>query len=237
MKIKGKSYKPIGNGLGYCVSGSLFKKKVFYFKGYPQNPYEDCEIIELKHADPKSFISDTVMGEGRDKNNNYYQGKIVKKGKGIKLNQDWEFVPNKGIKCQSVALFFKSKRSEICSLMGNEQEFNFALLENEDSYKEFQNSDTWIKLFYDKSDELKEIEFLQGKLRIKDISMIGEGKNVFQLMRELEGLGFNLIRKENNYWLDAKNKFTISSSEDMGGDSTECVYLYNAYDINHLIDE
>jgi len=100
MKIKGKTYKPIGNGLGYCVGGSLFRKKVFYFKGYPQTPYEDCEILEVKYADPKSFKSDTVMGEGRDKNNNYFQGKIVKKGKGIKLNQDWEFVPNKGIKCQ-----------------------------------------------------------------------------------------------------------------------------------------
>src|SRR5690606_36349418 len=108
-KIRGKTYNPVGNGLGYCIGGSLFSKNVFYFKGYPQKPYEDCEIIELKHADPKSFESDTVMGEGRDKNHKYFQGKIVQKGNGIKLNQDWEFVPLKGIKCQSVELFFNSE--------------------------------------------------------------------------------------------------------------------------------
>lgn len=237
MKIKGKTYKPIGNGLGYCLGSSLFNKKVFYFKGYPQIPYEKCEIIELKEADPKSFASDTVMGEGRDKNNKYFQGEIIEKGKGQILNQDWEFIPHKGIKCQSVELFFNKDRSLIRELLGNEEKFNFSRNGFEDSYQDFQNTETWIRLMYNESNELKEIEFLQGKLRVKDISIIGDGKDVIQLKGELEEMDFNLIRKEHEYWMDEKNNFTFSSSEDTGGDSTECVYFYTADDMKHLIDE
>jgi len=237
MKIKGKTYKPIGNGLGYCLGGSLFKKSVFYFKGYPQTPYEDCEIIELEYADPRSFVSDTVMGEGRDKNNKYFQGKIVKKGKGVKLNQDWEFVPLKGIKCQSVELFFDTDRSIIRDLLGNEEDFNFARSENEDSYQEFQNTETWIRLMYNESNRLNEIEFLQGSLRINEIDIIGRDQNVFQLKEQLEEVGFNIVRKDEEYWMDIEKKITFSSSEDMGGDGNESVYFYTADDIEHLVDE
>ena len=237
MKIKGKTYKPIGNGLGYCIGGSLFKKSVFYFKGYPQTPYEDCEIIELEYADPRSFESDTVMGEGRDKNNKYFQGKIVDKAKGVKLNQDWEFVPLKGIKCQSVELFFDTDRSVIRDLLGNEEEFNFARSENEDSYQEFQNTDTWIRLMYNKSNRLNEIEFLQGSLRINEIDIIGNDQNVFRLKVQLEKVGFNIVRQDEEYWMDIEKKITFSSSEDMGGDGNESVYFYTAVDIEHLVDE
>lgn len=237
MKIKGRTYKPIGNGLGYCLGSSLFNKSVFYFKGYPQRPYEDCEILELKYADPKSFESDTVMGEGRDKNNKYFQGKIVEKGKGVKINQDWEFVPLKGIKCQSVDLFFNTDRSLIRDLLGNEEEFNFARSQSEDSYQGFQNTDTWLRLMYNESNQLNEIEFLQGSLRINEISIIGNEKNVFQLKEQLEKMGFNLIHRDDEYWIDVENKFTFSSSEDMGGDTNDVVYFYTADNIEHLIDE
>lgn len=237
MKLKGTTYKPIGNELGYCIGSSLFKKGVFYFKGYPQSPYEDCEIIELKYADSKSFKSDTVMGEGQDKHNKYFQGKIIEKGRGIKLNQDWEFVPLKGIKCQSVELFFNTDRSVIRDLLGNEEEFNFAHLENEDSYQEFQNTDTWFRLMYNESNQLNEIEFLQGSLRINEIVIIGNEQNVFQLKGQLEEMDFNIVRRDEEYWIDADKKISFSSSEDMGGDGNESVYFYTAADIEHLIDE
>ncbi len=237
IKIKGKTYKPIGNELGYCIGGSFFKKRVFYFKGYPQRPYEECEIIELDYADPKSFESDTVMGEGRDKNNKYFQGKIVEKGNGIELNQDWEFVPFKGIKCQSVELFFNTERSLIRDLLGNEEEFNFTRAENEDSYHDFQNTDTWIRLIYDESNLLNEIEFLGGTLRVGEIVIFGNHQDVFQLKEQLEDMEYNVVRKDEEYWMDANKKITFSSSADMGGEGDEVVYFYTANDMGHLIDE
>ena len=236
MKIKGKSYKPIGNELGYCLGGSLFRRKVFYFKGYPNLPYEECEIIQLEKADPSSFTSDTVMGEGRDKKNKYFQGKTVNKGKGQNLNQDWEFIPLKGIKCQTVELFFGSNRKSNRELLGNEEEFNYSRTTSEDSYEEFQNTDTWIRLSYDEYDELNEIEFLQGSLRIGELKLIGTKEDVKRILQNLNKINFKLVRKE-EYWINTENKFTISSSKDMGGDSNEIVYFYTTKEIDHLLDE
>lgn len=236
MKIKGKSYKPIGNELGYCIGGSIFRRKVFYFKGYPNLAYEKCEIIELEEADTSSFTSDTIMGEGRDKNNKYFQGKIVNKGKGKTLNQDWEFIPLKGLKCQTVELFFGSNRKSNRELLGNEEEFNYSRSTSEDSYKEYQNTDTWIRLSYDINDRLNEIEFLQGCLRIREYKMIGIQDHMNQLLQNFNNINFRLIRKE-DYWIDINNKFTVSSSKDMGGDTNECVYFYTTNKIDHLLDE
>ena len=233
MKIKGKTYKPIGNGLGYCLSGNLFKKRVYYFKGYPQTPYEKCEIIELKDADPNSFESDTVMGEGRDKNNKYFQGKKIIKGKGIKINQEWEFIPNKGIRCESVELFFGKARDSIRKLMGNEEQYNFSRSSIEDSYENYQNTRTWIRLTYTENDKLNEIEFLDGTLKLDEIEIIGYNKNSIQLISELTNMNFKLTRRE-DYWICEKSKFTFSNSEDMGGDSDECVYFYTANNVAHL---
>ncbi|GEM_PF-6237509 len=235
MEIKGHIYEPIGSGLGYCLGGTPFNKRVFYFKGYPEKPYEECEILELKDADPESFESDDVMGEGRDKNNRYFQGRKVEKGKGVHLNQDWEFVPLKGIKCQSVELFFDRDRSIIRGLLGNEEAFNFSRSELEDSYEEFQDTDTWFRLVYNASDQLKEIEFLEGSLRLDDVVIIGQEKSAFRLKDQLTELGFQLIRQDDEHWIDKENKFTFSSSEDMGGDDHECVYFYTSDNMDHLI--
>lgn len=236
MKVKGKKYQPIGNGLGYCLGGSIFRRSVFYFKGYPQIPYDKCEIVELKNADPGSFESDTVMGEGKDKNNKYFQGKIVIKGKGQRLNQDWEFIPMKGIKCQTTEIFFGTDRTINRSLLGNEQEFNFARTLNEDSYQEFQNTETWIRLTYDETDRLDEIEFLQGSLRINQIKLLGTRQASNELAEKLAEMKFELERQE-DYWISKESKFTFSSSEDMGGDTQQCVYFYTANEIGHLLND
>lgn len=235
MKVKGKTYRPIGNGLGYCIGGGLLKKSVFYFKGYPQIPYQNCEIIELTEADPKSFRSDTVMGEGRDKNNIYFQGVIVEKGRGVKLNQDWEFIPRKGIKCQSVELFFDTNRAFNRNLLGNEEQFNLSRSTLEDSYKDFQNTNTWFRLSYNDANQLKEIEFLNGFLRLKDVRIMGDGKDDIQLQKRLLEINYKLSRKDNEYWIDKQNKFLFSSDNDMGGDSDKCAYFYTADCIEHLI--
>ena len=50
-------------------------------------------------------------------------------------------------------------------------------------------------------------------------------------------MGFNIVRKDEEYWIDAENKITFSSSEDMGGDGNKSVYFYTADDIGHLLDE
>lgn len=236
MKIKGKTYEPIGNGLGYCFGGNHFEKRVYYFKGYPQAPYERCEIIELREADPNSFESDTVMGEGRDKHNKYFQGKKIIKGKGIKINQDWEFIPKKGIRCESVELFFEKERDSIRKLLGNEEEFNFSRSSREDSYENYQNTNTWIRLTYTETDKLNEIEFLEGRLKLNKIEIIGYDKDSNDLVNDLINIDFKIKRSE-DFWVCEEKKFTFSNSEDMGGDSNECVYFYTANNIEHLKDE
>lgn len=236
MKIKGVKYKPIGNGLGYCVVGNFFNKRVYYFKGYPNLSYEDCEIIEMVDADPSTFQSDTVMGEGRDKNHKYFQGRIVEKGKGQLLNQDWEYVPRKGIKCEDVELFFNSDRKFNRELLGNEESYNYSRSEEEDSYKGFQNTVTWFRLSYDSKNGLSEIEFLGGNLRLNAINIMGDKVNCKQLINEFGSMNYKVERKE-DYWVNREEKFTFSSSADMGGDSDECVYFYMGKDIDHLLDE
>ena len=47
MKINGITFKPIGYGLGYCLGKKFLKSHVYYFKGYPDLPYEKLAGIRV----------------------------------------------------------------------------------------------------------------------------------------------------------------------------------------------
>src|SRR5688572_22197799 len=131
MIIDNIHFKPIGYELGYClgVQGNTGQMSIYYFHGYPELPYEKCEILPLPDADVKTFVSETMMGEGRDKNHKYFRGRIVRKGLGRILSHNWSFIPNQGIQCDDVDIFFGMRRSDVRAKLDNEQEFNFSLSE------------------------------------------------------------------------------------------------------------
>ncbi len=239
MKLGNIKYTPVGYELGYCIGEDVDTKEkgIYYFKGYPEKKYKDCEIVLVKEADVNTFSSDTIMGEGRDKNHKFFKGQIVKKGIGRILSQDWLFNPEKGVQCDEVVINFGMTRAEIRKALNNEQEFNFSRGETEDSYEEFQNTSTWFRLGYNQKDFLQEIEFLSGKLTFKNITILG-GSNVSDILQQFKSSGYKFYRKKYVDGLLCKElKMVIASSEDMGGEGEECEYFYTSSDITHLLEE
>lgn len=118
------NYTPIGYELGYCLGEheETHEKHIYYFNGYPDLKYKKCEVILVKEADIATFGGDAQMGTGEDKNHKYYKGKIVRKGIGKILSQDWQCLPGKGIQCDEVIIHFGMKRTEVRTLLSNEQE-------------------------------------------------------------------------------------------------------------------
>ena len=239
MKIDKITYTPLGNGLGYClgVHQETGEQTIFYFRGYPKLPYEQCEILPIKEADIKTFVSNTIMGEGRDKNQKYFKGKIVKKGLGKMLSQDWQFIPDKGIQCDDVEIFFGMDRWEIRIKLNNEHEFNYSRFETEDSYQEYQNSGTWFRLGYNDNNLLQEIEFLEGRLSMSKIIILGSRQSLQSILKNFSKEGFSFYKLEyDNGWLCEALKCTLASAQEMGGDSDECSYFYVSADISHLLE-
>jgi hypothetical protein len=239
MKIGDIKYTPVGNELGYCIGEHIdtHEKHVYYFEGYPDLKYEKCNIVLVNDAHVDTFTSDTIMGEGRDKNHKYFKGKVVKKGTGRILSQDWEFIPGQGIQCDHVVIRFGMSRVDARSLLSNEQEYNYSRGESEDSYKEFQNTSTWFKLSYNGRDLLKEIEFHSGKLRYNKIALFGGDTDVKDLVDQFQSLGF--VFRKNEYGeglLCEELKAVIASAEDMGGDGGKFDYFYTSSDITHLLE-
>ncbi len=240
MKIGNIKYTPIGYALGYCIGEHVDTKErhVYYFNGYPGLAYNQCEIAVVNGADVKTFTSDTVMGEGKDKNHRYFKGKVIMKGTGKILSQDWEFIPGTGIKCDDVVIRFGMNRAVARELLSNEQQFNVSRGDAEDSYNEFQNTSTWFNLSYDNDNMLREIEFHGGKLRYDKIALLGADAEVKDIAEQFESLGFVFREQEYGEGLLCEElKTVIASSEDMGGDGDGCEYFYTSSDISHLLEE
>jgi len=240
MKIGNIKYIPVGYQLGYCIGENLDTKErhVYYFNGYPGLDYTKCEITVVNGADVKTFTSDTVMGEGKDKNHKYFKGKVVMKGTGKILSQDWEFIPGTGIRCDDVVIRFGMSRADARALLSNEQQFNSSRGDAEDSYSEFQNTSTWFNLSYDDDNLLREVEFHSGNLRYDKITLLGAGARVTDILDQFNSLGFTFREQEFAEGLLCEQlKAVIASADDMGGEGDECEYFYTTSDITHLLEE
>ena len=105
--------------------------------------------------------------------------------------------------------------------------------DSEDSYENLNGSGDWIRLSFDKGQQLREIEILSGAIYLADKEITIDG-HLIKTIKELEKLGIKFI--ENDYgFVSPEFKFDLGDSEKTGGDDNKIGWFYSTTDIDHLL--
>jgi hypothetical protein len=149
----------------------------------------------------------------------------------------WTYTVDKGIKNQNTdfEIDFNSNRTELREKLTFEKVKNKGRFDREDSYEGILGTDDFIRLSFDDSDKLQEIEMLSGTVYVNEIR-ITIGGRLKQTKEKLENTGLTFI--DSDYGFTNKNfKFDLGDGEKSGGNNDEISWFYASTDISHLLED
>ncbi len=123
-------------------------------------------------------------------------------------------------------------RELIRNMLRFDPQFNSGRHEHEDSYENVLGSKSWIRLSFDSSNSLDEIEIITGNIIVNGVTVSIDG-NLNETLSELQKIGCEFIERDYG-WTDFSKKIDIGDSGKNGSDSNRISWFYRASNLDHL---
>lgn len=123
-------------------------------------------------------------------------------------------------------------RELIRNMLRFDPQFNSGRHEHEDSYENVLGSKSWIRLSFDSSNSLDEIEIITGNIIVNGVTVSIDG-DLNETLSELQKIGCEFIERDYG-WTDFSKKIDIGDSGKNGSDSNRISWFYRASNLDHL---
>lgn len=147
----------------------------------------------------------------------------------------WIFKEDSGLSLTdgSLHLSWGSKRDKLRSELGFKESDNLGRYASEDNYEKINGSSDWLRLSFNETNDLKEIEVLSGCIIIGDVE-VQVGGILSKTIEELKER-YSCDFEEGDYgFTEFSKNFDLGDSLKSGGDNNKIAWFYTAEDLSHL---
>ncbi|MFA5990621.1 MAG: hypothetical protein WC794_00035 [Candidatus Doudnabacteria bacterium] len=150
----------------------------------------------------------------------------------------WKFIENKGIISEDnsrLEIYFGMARQDLRLKLNFDPNQNKGRFDNEDSYgNALGRNGNWFRFAFSKhEDKLEGIEILAGTIDVCGVSVIANGGNLKETIKELEKKGFVFTKGDYSY-TDFDHLVDIGDSEESGGDENQVCWFLTVVNFDYL---